>query len=89
MKIIFLAPLFLAAPALAQGISDPAGSSMFLSTASSEYCAIQISENNKMVVAIRMDGSVEFGEGFAADDAAREFWKYLGRAMPNKCEVQK
>lgn len=43
----------------------------------------------KMAVTIHVDGSVEFGEGFTADDAAREFWKQMGRSLPNRCEVGK
>ncbi len=34
------------------------------------------------VVTIRMNGSVEFGPGFTADEAAREFWQKVGIAAP-------
>jgi hypothetical protein len=42
--------------------------------------------NEKIVFSFRGDGSVEFGEGFTANDAAKEFWKYMGNMMPGKCE---
>jgi hypothetical protein len=40
------------------------------------------------VIEIHMDGSVEFGEGFTADSAARAFWEQVGRSLPNKCEAK-
>lgn len=40
------------------------------------------------VVTIGWDGSVTIGEGFTADDAAREFWAAVGASIPFKCEVK-
>ena len=35
-----------------------------------------------MIVGVRQDGSVEYGEGFTAEPAAREFWTAVGNAYP-------
>ena len=37
-------------------------------------------EKSEMIFGVKLDGSVEFGPGFTTkDEAAREFWKLLGR----------
>ncbi len=39
--------------------------------------------DQKLVVTIRYDGSVEFGEGYGPNaETAKEFWQILGRAFP-------
>lgn len=94
MKRIALLFCLLASPALAQVLDLEASQAlMFRAPARPEDAVITIMsgayQDQKMVARMKMDGSVEFGEGFTADDAAREFWKNLGRAMPNKCEGSK
>jgi hypothetical protein len=39
-----------------------------------ERWALQIHNDKGFVVGIRPDGSVEYGEGFTKDEAAKEFW---------------
>ena len=38
---------------------------------------LTFSNGNKNVFTIKPDGSIELGEGFAADDAARAMWKLM------------
>ena len=45
--------------------------------------AIQISNGpGNLVVRVGTDGSVEYGPGFTADSAAKEFWEMLAKAFP-------
>jgi hypothetical protein len=85
MRWIVLACLLATPAALAQDAALRPDAFLWKPTDS----AITIHDANKLVVSIHMDGSVEFGEGFTADDVSREFWKYLGQSMPNKCEAAK
>jgi hypothetical protein len=40
-----------------------------------------LSNGDRMVVSINVkDGAVTFGPGFAADEAARQFWIQVGKA---------
>lgn len=75
----------LTSPILARDVRPQDTAATIYFTEAIDPEAIAISQNKKTVVTIRFDGSVEFGEGFTADDAAREFWKHLAQANPNKC----
>lgn len=86
MLRIILAVALLSTAANAQDADSGGGVTRFNWIARPD--GISIYSPTKPVVTIRMDGSVEFGEGFTADEAAREFWKHLGQYMPNKCEVK-
>lgn len=43
-------------------------------------------DDSRLVVRVLPNGGVEFGEGFTADEAAKEFWKILGRCYPGILE---
>lgn len=88
IPLALCATLVLASSALAQDTFTLSPGSLSFSTQPEDYAMrIYIGFHpSKLVVSIRMDGTVTFGEGFTADDASREFWKHLGRNIPNKCE---
>ena len=69
--------------------TEPWADFLFLPALTTDSIVTFAGPQGKLIVTIRNDGSVEFGERFTADDASREFWKYLGQSMPNKCEVAK
>ena len=47
---------------------------------------IQIEDGDgKLAVRIKPDGSVEYGEGFNANTAAKEFWTQISKAYPEVC----
>lgn len=80
MKRIALA-LLLTTPCLAQTLEFP--------TRPADRVFAFYSEGSKMVFTIHSNGSVEFGEGFTADDATKIFWENLATQFPNKCEDTK
>lgn len=41
-----------------------------------------IAQHGAEIVRIKPDGSVEFGPGFTADEAAQEMWRVIGNAFP-------
>lgn len=90
IPIALCATLVLASSALAQdNLIQSIPSLLFPQAVRPKDTAITFSQGgptSKLVFSIRMNGTVTFGEGFSADDASREFWKHLGRNIPNKCE---
>ena len=57
------------------------------SSARTQVSAIEIDgDGGKLVVRIKTDGSVEYGEGFKADTAAKKFWEEISKAYPQVCD---
>lgn len=52
------------------------------------YYAIEIQNQKGLVVAVKGDGGVVFGPGFAGDAAAREFWKAVAREYTFSCQAK-
>ena len=47
------------------------------------YVICIYNDNQELVVAVKPDGSVEFGPGYTTtEQAARDFWQILGRTYP-------
>lgn len=47
-----------------------------------------IYDHDKIIVRISMNGTVEFGEGFTADEASKKAWEILAKYVPCR-EAQK
>lgn len=43
------------------------------------------SDSGRPLVTIHPNGTLEYGEGYDPDDAARRFWDALRVHMPNRC----
>lgn len=43
-------------------------------------------KDDKLMLIVHKDGSIETGENFDADDTARKFWKALADAYPSICK---
>lgn len=43
-------------------------------------------KDDKLMLIVHMDGSIDTGENFDADDTARKFWKALAEAYPSICK---
>lgn len=44
--------------------------------------ALVIQGETHMLVGVRLDGTIEYGEGYEPDAAARIFWDALGQSIP-------
>jgi hypothetical protein len=71
-------------PVLHPEVPDPDDGAVFLtrfvspSVPMPDGCLFQLAPDDRLVLRIYDDGSVEFGEGVSPPEASRRFWAFLG-----------
>ncbi|WP_329131537.1 hypothetical protein OG552_10460 [Streptomyces sp. NBC_01476] len=63
----------------------PVGSVFAVADPAPPTITIQGGNNGRPLVTIHPDGTLEYGDGYDPDDAARRFWDALRTHMPTRC----